>query len=404
MPTRFKTVKAKVIKTEADYEAAMARIEELLDAKSGTPGADELELLSTLVELYEKKTFPIEPPDPASAIRFRMEQQGLKPKDLVPYLGSPSKVSEVLSGRRGLSLSMIRNLNDGLGIPAKVLVREPVGTFDVKEVQKFPIGEMVKRKWFPGFIGTPREAREQAPELIARFIRSAGSLDLRPALNRQHVRSGSRMDPYALAAWRIRVISLAMAEDLPPYRKGAVTLDFLRELVRLSYLGEGPRLAKEFLNKNGIHLIVEPHLPGTFLDGAAMKLPTGVPVVAVTLRQDRLDNFWFTLCHECAHVALHLDYDDVEAFFDDLAKSGTDKCEKGADKMALDALIPAKQWAESGLSRQYSAAAVRAFAERMRINPAIPAGRIRFERNDYRILKDLVGSGKVRRLFASAKN
>jgi len=396
-------MKPKVIKTEADYEAAMARIEELLDAKSGTPEAEELELLSTLVELYEKKACPIEPPDPASAIRFRMEQQGLKPKDLVPFLGSPSKVSEVLSGRRGLSLSMIRNLSDGLGIPAKVLVREPTGELDLKEVQKFPIGEMVKRKWFPGFTGTAREAREQASELFAMFVRSAGSLGLRPALNRQHVRSGSRMDPYALAAWRIRVISLAMAEDLPPYQKNTVTLDFIRELVRLSYLGEGPRLAKEFLNKSGIHLIVEPHLPGTFLDGAAMKLPTGAPVVAVTLRHDRLDNFWFALCHECAHVALHLDH-DVEEFFDDLAESGTDKCEKAADRMASDALIPAKQWAESRLGQRYSAAVVRAFAERMRISPAIPAGRIRFERKDYRILKDLVGSGKVRYLFASANN
>ena len=101
-------MKAKVIKTEADYDAAMARIDELLDAKPGTPQADELEVLSILVELFEKKTFPIDLPDPISAIRFRMEQQGLEAKDLVPYLGSPSKVSEVLAGHRNLSLSMIR--------------------------------------------------------------------------------------------------------------------------------------------------------------------------------------------------------------------------------------------------------------------------------------------------------
>lgn len=397
-------MKPKVIKTEADYEAAMARIDDLLDVKPGTPEADELELLSTLVELYEKKAYPIDPPDATTAIRFRMEQQGLKPKDLVPYLGSASKVSEVLSGRRNLSLSMIRNLVDGLGVPAKVLLRQPSEQIDLNEVQKFPVGEMVKRGWFPGFAGTVHDARNQLRELFASFLRPVGGVCLRPALNRQHVRSGSRMDPYALAAWRIRVLSLAMVEKLPPYEGNTVTLSFLRELVRLSFLNQGPRLAKEFLNKNGIHLVVERHLPGTFLDGAAMKLPSGAPVVAVTLRHDRLDNFWFTLCHECAHIALHLENDDIEAFFDDLAKSGTDKCEKAADKMAAEALIPAKQWAESRLNQRPTPEAVRAFAERMRISPAIPAGRIRFEKNDYRILKDLVGSGKVRCLFQSANN
>jgi len=398
------SMKPKVIKSEADYEAALDRIDEIIDAKLGTPEADDLELISTLVELYEKKTSPIEPPDPTSAILFRMEQQGLKPKDLVPYLGSASKVSEVLSGRRTLSLTMIRNLVDGLGIPAKSLVKRPEAKLDLSEAQRFPIGEMVKRRWFPGFSGTVHDARNQLTELFAGFLRLAGGVELRTALNRQHVRSGSQMDPYALAAWRIRVVSVALGERLPLYQRGTVNLNFLRELVRLSYLNEGPRLAKEFLNKKGIHLVVEKHLPGTFLDGAALKLPDGSPVIAVTLRYDRLDNFWFTLCHECAHVALHLDEDGVEAFFDDLAKNGTDKCEREADKLASEALIPGKLWEESRLAEQHTPEAVRAFAEKLRISPAIPAGRIRFEKDDYRILKDLVGSGKVRPLFGWANN
>jgi len=400
-------MKAKVIKTEADYDAAMARIDELLDAKPGTPQADELEVLSILVELFEKKTFPIDLPDPISAIRFRMEQQGLEAKDLVPYLGSPSKVSEVLAGHRNLSLSMIRKLVDELGVPANVLVRQPSPQTELSEIRKFPVREMVKRRWFPGFVGTihdVHQARNRLPELFAAFVRTAGEVALRPALNRQYVRSGSHMDPYALAAWRIRVLSLALAEKLPAYKKDTVTPSFLQELVRLSYLSEGPRLAREFLNKSGIHLIIESHLPGTFLDGAALRLPTGEPVVALTLRHDRLDSFWSTLCHVCAHLALHLDHDHAEAFFDDLAQRGTDKCEKAADMMAAEALIPAKQWAASGLRERHTPEAVRLFAERLRITPAIPAGRIRFERNDYRILKNLVGTGKVRCLFGPVNN
>jgi HTH-type transcriptional regulator/antitoxin HigA len=118
-------MKPKIIKKEREHKAALARIDQLMDARPGTPQADELELLAALVEIYEEEAFPIDEPDPVDAIRFRMEQQGLKSRDLVPYMGSRSKVSEVLSRHRGLSLKMIRSLSAGLGIPTDVLVREP---------------------------------------------------------------------------------------------------------------------------------------------------------------------------------------------------------------------------------------------------------------------------------------
>lgn len=115
-------MKPKVIKTESECAAVLARIEKLMDARPNTPQGDELELLSLLVHDYEEKVFPMDKPDPVAAIRFRMEQQGLQPRDLVPFLGSRSRVSEVLSGRRHLSLKMIRALVGGLGIPADVLL------------------------------------------------------------------------------------------------------------------------------------------------------------------------------------------------------------------------------------------------------------------------------------------
>src|SRR6266852_6819578 len=113
-------MKPKIIKTEAEYQATLARIEKIFDARSGTPKGDELELLLLLVETYEDKTYAIDPPDPIAALRFRMEQAGLKPKDLIPYIGSKSKVSEVLSGHRPLILTMIRKLVTGLHLPAEV--------------------------------------------------------------------------------------------------------------------------------------------------------------------------------------------------------------------------------------------------------------------------------------------
>lgn len=123
----------KPIKTEADHAAALARLETIFDAQPGTAKGDEAEVLVTLVQLYEQKHFPIDLPSPVAAIRFRMEQQGLKAKDLIPYIGSASKVSEILSGSRRLSLAMIRNLIDGLGLPPQVLLQptslaEPKGS------------------------------------------------------------------------------------------------------------------------------------------------------------------------------------------------------------------------------------------------------------------------------------
>ncbi|OGL61538.1 MAG: hypothetical protein A3I72_08570 [Candidatus Tectomicrobia bacterium RIFCSPLOWO2_02_FULL_70_19] len=116
----------RLIKTEEDHEASLAEVERLvaLDPAPNTPEGDRLELLATLVEEYEKDHFPIEKPTPIEAILFRMEQQGLEQKDLIPYIGSKSKVSEVLSGKRRLTLRMVRALNQGLGIPLEVLTHE----------------------------------------------------------------------------------------------------------------------------------------------------------------------------------------------------------------------------------------------------------------------------------------
>jgi HTH-type transcriptional regulator/antitoxin HigA len=113
---------AKIIKTEAEYDAALKRIEVLMDAEPGSPEEEELELIGLLVEHYEQEHYPIGSPTPLEAIEFFMDQKGLTNADIVQYLGSPSKVSEVLSGKRALSKTMIRKLVEGLGIPAEILL------------------------------------------------------------------------------------------------------------------------------------------------------------------------------------------------------------------------------------------------------------------------------------------
>ena len=114
----------KPLKTEQDYENALLRIEQLMDAELGTLDGDELDVLSLLVEKYEEVNHPIEAPNPIEAIRFKMEQFGLKDKDLIEYIGQSGRVSEVLSYKRKLSLTMIRKLEKGLNIPAKSLIKD----------------------------------------------------------------------------------------------------------------------------------------------------------------------------------------------------------------------------------------------------------------------------------------
>ena len=116
-------VEVRPIRTDEDYEAALAEVERLMGARPGTPDGDRLDVLATLVEAWEAEHCPIEPPDPIALIRFVMEQRGLDRADLEPMLGGRGRVSEILSRRRPLTLPMIRRLQAGLGLPAEILVR-----------------------------------------------------------------------------------------------------------------------------------------------------------------------------------------------------------------------------------------------------------------------------------------
>ncbi|WP_038494792.1 helix-turn-helix domain-containing protein [Janthinobacterium agaricidamnosum] len=115
----------KPIKTAADHAAVLKEIDGLMSAELGTPQGDRLDVLATLVESYEAKHFPMELPNPIDAIKFRMEQQGLTPKDLQPMIGRSNRVYEILNGTRPLTLAMIWRLHEGLGIPAECLIKQP---------------------------------------------------------------------------------------------------------------------------------------------------------------------------------------------------------------------------------------------------------------------------------------
>lgn len=396
----------KLIKSDQEHSQAMSRLMSLMDLGSptGSPEADEIEVLALLIESYEQVTFPIDPPSPIEAILFRMDQNGLKKKDLVPFIGSAPKVTEVLNGTRSLSLNMIRKLSTGLGISAEVLIKEPLQKAANKNEinwQAFPLSEMLKRGYFNGFSQSLPELKEYAAEHLNQFISSVPKgFSLEPALLRtaSHLRSNDKeMDSYSLWAWQIRVLQKAQEEQLSShYEKGTVDSAWMQRLAQLSWSDKGPLLAKEYLNHSGIHMIIEPHLPKTYLDGAVCLSDSGNPVIALTLRHDRLDNFWFSLMHELAHIALHVD--GTEAWYiDDLDAAGGDKIEQEADALAQDALISKQFWDRLAGD---DADSVRSLAKSLKISPCIIAGRLRYENSKHQMFGTLFRD-KIRNYFPS---
>jgi HTH-type transcriptional regulator / antitoxin HigA len=395
------------INSEIDYKTALAEIERYIDkgARARTPDGDCLNLLTLLVQDYERKQIESQPPDPVDAIKFRMEQMRLTPRDLVPLIGSRSKVSEVLSRKRPLTLSMVRALHKGLGIPAKSLLQEQP-LFDVGgdaiQWEQFPIREMIARGWINEKVA---DLRHQAREVMQRFLAPLPKDWIPVALYKQthYVRSARQMDLYALAAWNARVCIRALDTPLSvKFEPGVLSLDFMRELAHLSALSDGPRHAREYLERVGISVVVEGHLTETYLDGAAILAAPGRPIIALTIRHNRLDNFWFVLMHELVHVWRHLG-EDLSAYYDDLdVEDSKNPREREADQIAGEALIPEAEWKISPASTLRTPDAVSHLASCLRIHPAIVAGRIRQHYRSYRVLNRLVGQGEVRRLFPEA--
>lgn len=396
-------MKPKIIKTEAEYEEALAHLETLMEAEPGSFQEEELELFAMLIDNYEREHFPIELPDPIAAIQFRMEQQGMTRKDLEKYIGSPSKVSEVLNRKRPLSIAMIRALHQGLGIPAEVLLQEEGAKISAPryDLKKYPFKEMFNEGYFNFFNGTLQEAKEAKEELLDRLFSVFQGLTFEKAIPRSS--AAEKMDEFALEAWQARALVLAEEQELPPYVPNSLNDEDMKHLVKLSAFEEGPDLAKKFLQKRGVAFVILKNLPHTYLDGACFKSPSERPIIGLTLRHDRLDNFWFTLFHELGHLNLHLNKNNF-AFFDDTESQHSrvhDAHESEANDFASNRLIPNdlwKQWrrANSGI---VSRDEIRSFADRLGISPAIVAGRLRWETSDYLKYSAMLGSKTVKNLF-----
>ena len=396
----------RIIKSEQQHREALAEVERLAadDPAMGSPEGDRLELFAKLVEDYEKQKFSFARPDPLSAIRFRMEEQGLRQKDLAPILGGKNRVSEVLSGKRALTLGMVRSLSESLHIPAELLVREPAAPYGSDDSDDDEENIYMPALVKSGFFLNEDISQLTARDVVQRYLKpQRGPLYLKRTIT---FGATPDTDKTNLRLWvgRVRELALASRKQRGSWREGTLNEDFLAYIARLSWSERGPRLAQEFLAEKGISLVLLPVLPHTKLDGAAMRDADGAPVIGMTLRQDRLDNFWFVLLHELVHAWKHLPEmewvitdEGIEDGIEDDAK------EAEANRIARDAFIPRAAWKRSEAYLKPSVATIRALAEKLQIHPAVIAGRLRKERTGYGNFSGLVGQKQVRKHFPEVK-
>jgi HTH-type transcriptional regulator/antitoxin HigA len=380
----------RLIRSTAEYNAAKDELARLISSKQTKQTAEEIEYLSLLIETWEREHFPVNLASPIDAIRFRLDQKGLTLRDLEPLLGSRSRVSEIMAEKRPLSIEMVRALHTHLAIPSDVLIRKS----DTKPIPRLELSASLKKLLVKRSLLKPDES-------LVDLVTRAGSERALPApLYRRELteRANARTNTTALLAWTASVLVEANKLSLAPFKPAGLSNSSLASIVRISRADNWACEIKRHLSKLGIALVIMPHLPETYVDGASLRRKDRAPVIALTLRYNRIDNFWFVLLHELIHVARHFTEDDV-AFFDDLDIEGTDEREREADLGAQDALIPPVLWRELSTRSYVTAQDIEDIAARAEIHPAIVAGRIRRETGDYRRHSSLVGNGEVRMRF-----
>jgi HTH-type transcriptional regulator/antitoxin HigA len=379
----------KPIRTNHDLELATERLAGLIKSNEEGAFSDEIEVLSTLIEEYERATIPMSGTSPVEAIRFRMDQQGLTPRQLEPFIGSRARVSEVLSGKRQLTLDMIRSLHEGLGIPYESLILKRLDT----RVSEKPPGAALNRLHALGL--------ELRSDGVPSFVHAFQSTYAQRALHRntRTQRAASKMDQGALLLWQAAVLN--KSESRRPtarFDRSGFAAERLRKVARLSGRPDGPRRAIEAFAENGVSTVVLPALPGTFLDGAVMAHQDGTPVIGLTLRHERIDNFWFTLLHEAAHIALHYDQltDTGAVFVDDLEIRSEDAFEREADALAGESLIPKHLLAQVQWNEASTHDDIVALSVRTRVHIAIVAGRWQRDHQNYKKFSRLIERGTIR--------
>lgn len=382
----------KKINTKKEYEEQLRTFQLLMDKGDDLTDdeSDLLDILSTLLEKYEQDTFVTEDLDPIEAIKIRMEELNLKQDDLVPFIGSRSKVSEVLLGKVPLSLTMMKSLKEGLQIPADILLNQEKHKLGKKiQYYLFPIREMIKR----GYIEcNPDDSITKIEDEVGKLVNSISVYGNTQTLFKRtmYVRSKAMNGEYSLLAWLSKVVTEAKKIDAPSYNSNKLTNNFIKNLLSLGKEDDSLTEVIEELRKIGIIVVVEKYLPQTYIDGVCLLKKGENPIIAYSFYHDRLDNFWFTLLHELAHLKLHFKEDEI-VFVDNVQDKDVKDIEKEADELASNWLVPEDEWNKSLAKIFPSKDTINQLSDHLGVHTAVVAGRIRFKTKDYSAFSDLIG-------------
>ena len=296
---------------------------------------------------------------------------------------------------------MIKNLEEGLGIPASLLV----GSAAEKRKKRWSLKtiELMARRGYFGKENRDLDAESIMERSLLRTVFNMDKMALPALLRQPNYRNVVEVDTLHMDAWSSKVIDEGMRliseQKISKFNKSNINPDNIGALFKLSVNVSGIPTIIEKLKELGIVVIIEPQLPNSKLDGATFFTGDNA-IIGITLRLNRLDYFWFTLAHELAHVLLHQGSEQT-AYLDRLFGDGehVSNIEKEADELAGNLLISPEEWRKSPLRYGSTPTLVRKFAERIGVHESVVAGRIRHDTGNWTIHNDSVNEFDVRALF-----
>ena len=341
--------------------------------------------------------------------------RGLSQKDLARKIGKkPQEIQRWESeGYSKITLSNFRKISELLGVEiiSNIIWPDPSSTDFLPETDPKKLKKIIKhardQNWFKPKLDTNSETKGQHEYFeLSQLIMEDKGRTRSPSLLRTGLKATEASDDLTLLAWKAHVTRQAEAiikSGIP--RFDILEISWLKDIAKLSLEKDGPILVQKRLLDNGIILAIEPHIVGMTVDGAAF-LVGETPVIALSLRRDAIDNFWFTLLHEIGHVYLHFKTGLDVGFFDEGAidekleiSDRVQKMEREADEFAQELLIPSEVWRGSSARISKREEPIIRLAKKLEVHPAIIFGRIRMERKNYALFAKKIGSGMVRRHF-----
>lgn len=327
--------------------------------------------------------------------------KGWKQKELARRLFLPEQQIQRYEAERyrSISLSGLLRVSRTLGIRLSADVDQPIQEpwLPSYEMSSSELQKVLKHARDNGWLDKADQSDENGISQLRRTVAEHVGEYGTPSLLRTGLNVHDLTKDWFLLAWKAQVTRNALRQiqrKKPKYRP--LNMSWLSQLVKLSVLDDGPARAKEMLADQGIILVIEPQIIGMRLDGAAFLIDEH-PVIGLTLRLDAVDNFWFTLMHEMGHVVLHYRTGLASGFFDDFEHLEIDEMEEEANRFAQNMLIPDAVWNKSPARIAKTGDPVEQLAKQLGIAPAIIFGRLRMERNNYKIFSDKIGRGRVRK-------